>query len=104
MILPSIPPGARKVPTLESMIMIHAGLVMDLFAIDAATISSDFDEARFLTMVLAQNADSAGLTMVAEAAARMTLALGPEGHSPGEAFGLCLIEVEEALRAADPIQ
>jgi len=86
------------------MVMVHAGLVMDLFAIDAATISSDFDEARFLTMVLAQNADLAGLTSVAEAAARMTLALGPEGHSPGDAYCICLIEVERALADADPLQ
>lgn len=77
---------------------------MDLFAIDAATISCDFDEARFLTMALARNADHAGLTGVAEAAARMTLALGPDGHCPGNAYSVCLTEVETALRAADPIQ
>lgn len=89
-------------PSLETALMTHAGLVMDASALDAATLNGDFDEARFLAMTVAGTAEGAGLTGVARAAARLVVALGsPELH-PGAAFGTYLVLLAEALDEADP--
>lgn len=89
-------------PSLESALMTHAGLMMDASALDAATLSGDFDEARFLAVTLGDIADRAGFSGVAEAADHLAAALGPTGAPPCLTFGPLLIVLADALDDADP--
>ena len=89
-------------PSLEVALMTHAGLVMDASALDAATVTGDFDEARFLAMTVADAAHRAGFGGIARAAARLAVALGPPGPPPGVTYGPFLILLADALDEADP--
>jgi hypothetical protein len=99
---PNIPTDTLSLPSLETALMNHAGLVMDAFALDAATLNGDFDEARFLAMAVASNADVIGLRAVAQAAAHVAVALGPPGLPPGAGVGPCMVILADALDEADP--
>jgi|GEM_PF-2680800 hypothetical protein len=89
-------------PSLETALMTHAGLVMDASALDAATLNGDFDEARFLAMTVAGAAGDAGFPGIAQAAAHLAVALGPMGLPPGITFGPYLVLLADALDEADP--
>jgi hypothetical protein len=89
-------------PSLETALMTHAGLVMDASALDAAMLNGDFDEARFLAMTVAGAAGDAGFPGIAQAAAHLAVALGPMGHPPGITFGPYLVLLADAIDEADP--
>jgi hypothetical protein len=88
-------------PSLETALMTHAGLVMDASALDAAMLNGDFDEARFLAMTVAGAAGDAGFPGIAQAAAHLAVALGP-GHPPGITFGPYLVLLADPIDEADP--
>lgn len=89
-------------PSLETALMTHAGLVMDTSALDAATLNGDFDEARFLATTVAGTAEREGFYGIAQAAARLAVALGAPGTPPSVTFGPFLILLADALDEAAP--
>jgi hypothetical protein len=82
--------------------MTHAGLAMDAFALDAATVGGDLDEARYLARRLAVVAAGAGLSGIAEAAKCLAVALGSEGATRLGVLDHHLLLLANALDDADP--
>jgi hypothetical protein len=91
-----------NVPSLETAIMTHAGLAMDAFALDAATVGGDLEEARYLARSLAVVAAGAGLSGIAEAAKSLAVALGSKGATRVGVLDHQLVLLANALDDADP--
>lgn len=89
-------------PSLEIALMTHAGLRMEVSAVDAAALDGDFDEARALAMAIAQAAESAGHVGIAEAAAMLATALGQAEVPSRVVFDPYLERLADALEEADP--
>lgn len=89
-------------PSLEAAIMTHASLVLDVFALDAATINGDFDEARFLASSVASAATRFKLWDVARAANQLALVLNATSTLDHPTVYAELTHLNAALDAADP--
>lgn len=89
-------------PSLEAAKMTHAGLVLDVFALDAAAINGDLDEATFLAASVASVAAKFELWDVARAAEQLALALNATGAPGRPTVDAELTRLNAMLDAADP--
>jgi 4-phytase/acid phosphatase len=81
----------------EANVLTIAEIVRDSAAMNEAALGCDFEEARFLAQLVAGKARAAGLTKVAETAARVLSHLGPPGSAPLGGYGEAMLALASSL-------
>jgi hypothetical protein len=81
----------------EETLLAVAEIVRDSAAMNGAALAEDFDETRFLAVLVASKADAAGLTDVALAADDLVIILGPLGSEPNSDYGAAMLRVANEL-------
>ncbi|APG04835.1 hypothetical protein BJI69_13660 [Luteibacter rhizovicinus DSM 16549] len=76
-----------------------AEMSLDARALVEAASACEWDETRFLSYRIMEQALSLRWRTVAQAALGLSLALGPEGNRPGEGYGAAMIGLADAISA-----
>jgi hypothetical protein len=84
-------------PPAEETILTIAEIARDSAAMNEAALAGDFDEARFLAVLVASKAEAASMVDVAQAADDLVIILGPVGTEPNADLGAAMVRVADAL-------
>lgn len=87
--------------THEHAVLVVAEIARDSRAMNQAALIGDFDEVRFLAVLVASKAEHAGMADVALAADDLVVILGPMGSQPNADLGEAMVRVAEALDRVD---
>jgi len=81
----------------EDAIRSFTAVADEAAAVSHATLTGDFDEARFRAQLLVVRADAAGFTRLAVAAAELSTLLGHSGAKPSSGFGAGVLRMADEL-------